>query len=196
MNTIVKIIISSLVVFLAVGVISLVLLGLFFDSLAKEVDESKVTEEVDVGVGEGDDSGVDDKDEDEEEGEEHRVEEDYDKVLLDDKGVKVKLTSIEKVTDDFWEEEYYQVNLEITNNSNETIEVQANETSIDGKMVDDMVVFSETVSSGKFSETKMIIEGFEEELPELNNELEFKLVVWGHDNMDLDIEDNVTIEAK
>src|SRR5699024_2973849 len=172
MNTIVKIIISSLVVFLAVGVISLVLLGLFFDSLAKEVDESKVTEEIDVGVGEGDDSGVDDKE------------------------VKVKLTSIEKVTDDFWEEEYYQVNLEITNNSNETIEVQANETSIDGKMVDDMVVFSETVSSGKFSETKMIIEGFEEELPELNNELEFKLVVWGHDNMDLDIEDNVTIEAK
>ena len=51
--------------------------------------------------------------------------------------MKATLISIEKVVDTEWDEEYYDINIEIENKREDTIEVQAHEVSADGKMIDD-----------------------------------------------------------
>ncbi|WP_368655045.1 hypothetical protein AB4Y30_08485 [Ornithinibacillus sp. 4-3] len=118
----------------------------------------------------------------------------YDEVLLDDENAKVTLKSIEKVSDDIFGDEY-QVKMEIENKLDQTIEVQSREASIDGFMVDDMVIFSETVAGGKKSNAELSIMAFDDELPEMNENLEFTLVVLDDGFMDI-TSANVNIDIK
>lgn len=119
---------------------------------------------------------------------------DYNEVLLDDDIAKVELRGIETKEDDIFGDEH-SVKLEIENKSDETIEVQAHEVSIDGVMVDDMVFFSETVAGGKKSNAELSIMALDDDLPELNENLELKLKILDDDFMDVSSTD-VSVDIK
>src|SRR5699024_11244590 len=108
--------------------------------------------------------------------------------LVDNDNLKAVVTSITKIEDKEWDEERYEISIEVDNKREDTIEVQAYEVSADDVMIDDMVMFSETVAGGKRSNATMIIENYEGELPEMENNLEFILDVFGFD--DYDYEEN------
>src|SRR5699024_5481903 len=97
--------------------------------------------------------------------------------------------------DDLFDEESYTVNMLIENNLTETIEIQAHEVSADGVMIDDQVFFSETVAGEKQANAKLKIENYDGDLAELNESLEFKLIIIGED-WDTIEETNVSIEIK
>ncbi|GAB2532908.1 hypothetical protein [Gracilibacillus alcaliphilus] len=118
----------------------------------------------------------------------------YDEILLDDDNVKVVLTEIETESDDIFGDQH-NIKMEIENKLDETIEVQSREVSVDGFMVDDMVVFSETVAGGKKSNAELTIMAFDEELPELNENIEFKLMILDEDFMEVTSAD-VTVDIK
>lgn len=61
-------------------------------------------------------------------------------------------------------------------------------------MIDEMVMFSETVAGKKHANAKMIIENYEGDLPEMEDNLEFILDVFGHDDYDYDENHDVKIE--
>lgn len=61
-------------------------------------------------------------------------------------------------------------------------------------MIDDMVFFSETLAAGKMADAIMAIENYEGDLPELENDLEFTLNVFSHDDYDYEENQNVKID--
>ncbi|MBM7541665.1 hypothetical protein [Amphibacillus cookii] len=131
---------------------------------------------------EGEDEAVEDSESDAEE---------FDQVIADTDNIKATLVSIEKVTDTTFEEEYYGVNIEIENKQEETLEVQTKEISADGRMIDDMVFFSETVSGGKISDATMKIQNYDGDLPSMEENLEFILSVYSSD--DYEVKDEVDV---
>lgn len=193
MKGIVKVALGVIIGLVTLGVIGVVLLGLLFGSVADELENSKSVESVRI---EDSDNKKENSKENGKSKNKESNSQSYDQVLLEKDGVKVTLKTIEKITDDFWEEEYYEVKFDIKNNKDETIEVQAREVAIDGKMVDDMVFFSETVASNKSADGKMTIENYEGELPELKKELEFKLVVFGYDDYDFELQEPTVVKIK
>ncbi len=137
----------------------------------------------------------DEKDNEETKKEESKT---IDEVLVDNDNLKATLTNIVKVEDKEWDEERYDIHIKIENKREDTIEVQAHEVSADGKMIDDSVSFSETVAGGKYSDATMVIESYGEEdgLPDLNENLEFTLVVFSNDDYDYEEKHNVSIQLK
>lgn len=121
---------------------------------------------------------------------------DYDKVLVDSDTAKVTLQNITKVVDSMFDEEYYKIKVEIENKYENTLEVQTREFSIDGKMADDMVIFSETVSSGKKSDATIKIQNYDGDLPEMKEELEFILTFIDMDDWEFEEDHDVKIELK
>lgn len=118
----------------------------------------------------------------------------YDEVLLDNEDVTVVLQGITTVSDDIFGDEH-QIKLQIENKLDETIEVQAHEVSLDGLMVDDMVFFSETVAGGKKSNAELSIMALDEDLPELNENLEFKLMIF-NEGFDTLNDSQVSVDIK
>lgn len=118
---------------------------------------------------------------------------DFNEVIVDNDNLKVTLISVAKVEDKEWDEERYEVNFEIINKRDDTIEVQAHEVSADGKMIDDLVAFSETVSGGKEADAIMVIENYDGDLPEIKEDLEFVLDVFSYDE-DYEEQQDVKIE--
>lgn len=118
--------------------------------------------------------------EDEQETEQEESKE-VDEVIVDNDNLKATLVDIVKVEDKEWDEEKYEINFEIENKRNETIEVQANEVSADGKMIDDFISFSETISGEKQADATMVVENYDGDLPEMKNDLEFIFDVFSHD---------------
>lgn len=116
-----------------------------------------------------------------------------DKVIVDDKNVKVKLTDVEYVKDDFAEQEYYEVNLDIKNERDEAIEVQAENIAIDGTMMDESL-FSETVTSGNHSESAMGIDGSDGNLPDMDDNLEFTLDIFDEESLGDVLQKDVEID--
>lgn len=114
--------------------------------------------------------------------------------LVDNDNLKAVVTGITKVEDKEWDEERYEINIEIDNKRDDSIEVQAHEASADGVMIDDMVMFSETVAGEKHSNARMIIENYEGDLPDMEENLEFILNVFSHDDYDFEDRHDVKIE--
>lgn len=138
----------------------------------------------------------DDEDKNATNGEEQNSESNtYDEVLLDDDVAVVTLKSIETVKDDIFGDEH-KIKLEIENKSDKTIVVQSDEVSIDGLMVDDMVAFSETVAGGKKANGSLDIMSLDEDLPELDENLEFILIVLDDETFDRISEIDVNIDLK
>lgn len=120
--------------------------------------------------------------------------EELDQTLVDNDNLKAVVTGIKKIDNKEWDEESYEISIEIDNKRDDTIEVQAHEVSADGVMIDDMVFFSETVAGGKHSNAVMGIENYEGDLPEMEKDLEFILSVFSHDDMDYEDNHDVKIE--
>src|SRR5699024_8368693 len=62
-----------------------------------------------------------------------------DQTLVDNDNLKAVVTSITKIEDKEWDEERYEISIEVDNKREDTIEVQAYEVSADDVMIDDMV---------------------------------------------------------
>lgn len=132
----------------------------------------------------------------EEESEDAEVEsevEEVGEVIVDDDNLKATLVNIEKIEDSLFDEEYYEVNIEVVNKREDTIEVQAHEVSADDVMIDDMVFFSETVSGGKTANATLTIQNFDGDLPSMDSNLEFTLMVFD-EGFDVVTEEDVRIE--
>lgn len=136
------------------------------------------------------------KEEKEEEAEAEVKEESYDEVLVDSEVAKVTLENISKVKDELFDEEYHSVKLAIENKSDKTIVIQSDEVSIDGLMVTDHVVFSESVSGGKKANGELKIEVYDGDLPPLDEELEMILLVIDNETYDRIIEEKINISIK
>lgn len=119
----------------------------------------------------------------------------YDEVLLDDEVAKVTLTGIETVRDEIFGDEY-KIKLEIENKSDKTIIVQSDQVSLDGLMVGDMVFFSETVAGEKRAVGSMDIMALEDELPDFNENLEFKLIVIDEETFSTISETPISVDIK
>lgn len=158
------------------------------DSKEKTETENIETEDVDE-VGE-EEAQTEEEDATEEET-------NYDEVLIDEDSIKVTLIDIEKVTGDDWDQDHYLVNLDIENKTDNTVEVQTREFSADGKMIDDMIMFSETVSGGKSADGSIEIMDWENDnLPEIEEEMEFILNVSDSETWETTGEYNVKINLK
>ncbi len=152
-----------------------------------EVEEEKQVESV-----EADEQNVEEVSEEEQEEKEDSKE--IDKVIADNEHLKATLVDVVKVEDKEWDEERYEINIEIENKREDTIEVQAHEVSADGKMIDDFVVFSQTVAGEKSADGTMVIENYDGDLPEMEKELEFVLYVYSEDDYDFEDETDVKVE--
>lgn len=106
------------------------------------------------------------------------------KTIVDDENVKAELVSIEKVEDDTWGDTI-KVKFDVTNNTENTITVQAREVSINDRMVDDSLLFmSDDISAGKSADVILEITDLagEAELPELAGNLEMLLHMFAYDS--------------
>lgn len=168
---------------------TIMLVGCSFNFADKDVEEKEVS-----AVETSDDKEVDNDEVIEEEEEEKEETTEIEKVLVDNKHLKATMKNIVKVTNERWDEERYEINIEIENKRDDTIEVTAREVSADDVMIDKMVFFSETVASGKTAHGQMAIENFDGPLPDMKENLEFILHIYSHD--DFDFEDNHEIKIE
>lgn len=117
-------------------------------------------------------------DNNEKEGEEATSDvEEVGEVIADDDYIKATLVNIEHVKDDVFDEEKYVINIDLENKTENKIIVQARDVSIDGTMVDDMVFFSEEIAGGKNAKGKMEIQNYEGDLPTMDDNIEFILLI-------------------
>lgn len=164
------------------------------ESGEKEITSVESTEQSKEESKESTESSTDSADKKEEDSSNEAKE--FNDIIADNDHLKATLISIEKVVDEEWDEEYYSVNIEIENKREDTIEVQAHQVSADGRMIDDFVYFSETIAGGKIADGKMQIQNYEGELPSMEENLEFILNVYSHDDYEFENSTDVKIELQ
>lgn len=105
--------------------------------------------------------------------------------IVNDDNFRAVLVEIKKENDDIWGNSI-KIKFELENKSEQTVEVQAREVSIDGKMVNESTSsMSQEISAGKTADGTLTINEFEDiELPKLEEELEMILHVFSWDDMD------------
>ncbi|WP_208587943.1 hypothetical protein [Gracilibacillus suaedae] len=115
--------------------------------------------------------------------------------IEDNDNFKATLVSIERIYDETFDEEKIDVTFEVENKRDETIEFQAREVSIDGKMVDEsLLMMSTEVSSGKSADAVLTIQDYEGgELPAMEEDFEMLLNVFSWDNMDYEEQAEVSV---
>lgn len=101
----------------------------------------------------------------------------FEEEIADDEYLHAIINDVEFVEDDIFGDSY-TVHIDLENKTEQKIVVQARDVSADGLMVDDMVIFSQEIAGEKRAKGKLEIISFEEELPALEEELEFKLIVF------------------
>ena len=155
-----------------------------------EVEEKEVSN-VDL-TDEGDTKEVDDAEEevestveDEEAGEDVK---EIDEEVADSDNITARLISVEKIVDKDFDEERYEIKFEVENKTDDLIVIQGREVSADGKMIDEsMLMMSQEISGGKSADAILTIESFDEDLPEIKEDLEMKLqVIDGESYMDIE----------
>jgi len=155
-----------------------------------EVEEKEVSN-VDL-TDEGDTKEVDDAEEevestveDEEAGEDVK---EIDEEVADSDNITARLISVEKIVDKDFDEERYEIKFEVENKTDDLIVIQGREVSADGKMIDEsMLMMSQEISVGKSADAILTIESFDEDLPEIKEDLEMKLqVIDGESYMDIE----------
>lgn len=120
----------------------------------------------------------------------------FNDIIVDTDTAKVTLVNVEKHEDPVMEEEYYLINVEIENYHDKTIEVQTREFSMDGKMQDDLAFFSETVSADKSSDASIRVHNYDGDLPELEDNFEFIMIILEEENYDRLEEEDIYINVK
>lgn len=143
-----------------------------------------------VGASESSEEDKTDSDGSEESSDVEEVEE----VIANDDYIKATLVNVEHVVDDLFDEEKYVINIDLENKTSDKIVVQARDVSIDGTMVDDMVFFSEEIAGEKNAKGKMEIQNYEGDLPSMDDNLEFILVILNDETYEDITEHDVKIE--
>src|SRR5699024_12584859 len=72
-----------------------------------------------------------------------------DQNLVDNDNLKAVVTSITKIEDKERDEERYEISIEVDNKREDRIEVNAYKVYADDVMIDDMIMFIETLGGGK-----------------------------------------------
>ncbi|MCJ7839966.1 hypothetical protein MUB24_03365 [Lederbergia sp. NSJ-179] len=126
-------------------------------------------------------------------GEKSKVEE-VGKVIADDDYIKATLVNVEHNVDDTFDEEKYVINIDLENKTGNKIIVQARDVSIDGTMVDDMVFFSEEIAGDKNANGKMEIQNYDGDLPTMDDNIEFVLLVADDESFEDLAEHNVKVD--
>lgn len=152
----------------------ILLISLFTAFVLAACDDGSSTEEKEVDSVESSDQ---DKGEEVTEDEESSDVEEVGEVIADDDYVKATLVNIEYIKDDTFDEEKYVINIDLENKTENKIIVQARDVSIDGTMVDDMVFFSEEIAGDKNAEGKMEIQNYDGDLPTMDDNIEFILLI-------------------
>ncbi|HLR79996.1 MAG TPA: hypothetical protein VK119_05390 [Bacillota bacterium] len=142
----------------------------------------------------------DEKDKKDEKSEEDEGEaEEFNEEVIDTKQFKAKLIRAERVSDEFQKGERIEVTFEVENKRKDTVTVRGEEVSVDGKMVDDMMVYMmQDVSGGKKADIVLTIDDNygKEKLPEMEENLEFILKVYSKENIESLDEHVVKIDFK
>lgn len=143
---------------------------------SSEQENTKETEETEEGAEEGD-------------------AQEFNQLIADTDNVKATLVHVVKKNDDIWGNTI-EVKFEVENKREDTIEVQARQVSIDGKMVDETILSMSTeIAPGKLADAVLTINEFEgHEFPALEENLEMVLHIFSWDNMDFEEDHNVKIE--
>lgn len=120
------------------------------------------------------------------------------KEVANTENIYAKLVSIEHIVDKEWDEERIEVTFDVENKRQDTIEVQARQVSIDGKMVDEALLSMSTeIAPGKKADAVLTIQDYSGgELPEMKDNLEMVLHTFSWDNYDFEEDHNVTIDFK
>src|SRR5699024_7354422 len=125
--------------------------------------------------------------------------EEFNEEVIDTKQFKAKLIRAERVSDEFQKGERIEVTFEVENKRKDTVTVRGEEVSVDGKMVDDMMVYMmQDVSGGKKADIVLTIDDNygKEKLPEVEENLEFILKVYSKENIESLDEHVVKIDFK
>lgn len=200
----------KITIFIIIGAIIALILSIFaiynfVDNTSDEVEEEIETElnidledEEDNNEDGNDNSNVNNAEDNEDKGEEGEYTKtyDYDEVLVDSDVLYLKLDEVIK-TKDFWDDEYYEFKFELENKTEDKIEVSAENVSMDDMMIDEDVVFYETITGGKKAISSLVVENYDEEgIPEFNDKFEFELLILDEKTYDNISSEDVTIEAK
>jgi len=122
---------------------------------------------------------------------------DFNQTIVDNDNVKATLVKVEKVIDDFFDEEKVEITFEVQNKKDTTIEVQAREVSADNKMIDEaMLTMSQEVAPGKLADAVLTIQNYEGDLPKMEEVIELTLHIFSWDNYDYSEDHKVTINLK
>lgn len=155
-----------------------------------EVEEKKV-DSVELADQDDTDDGVEEETEataKSEEAEKYDDIKEIDEEVVDSENVTARLISVEKIVDKDFDEERYEIKFEVENKTDDLIVIQGREVSSDGKMIDEsMLMMSQEISGGKSADAVLIIESFDDDLPEIEDDLEMKLqVIDGESYMDIE----------
>ncbi|MFL0507447.1 hypothetical protein ACH0B5_17030 [Ureibacillus sp. 179-F W5.1 NHS] len=106
-------------------------------------------------------------------------------LIVDNENVKATLVKIVKKSDDIWGNTI-EVVFDVENKRSDTIEVQANTVSADGRMVDETLLsMSQEVAPGKAATATLTINEFEGyDFPALESDFEMTLHIFSWDDYD------------
>src|SRR5690606_20529708 len=83
----------------------------------------------------------------------------FNQSIVDNENVRATLVKVERVRDEFFDEDKVLLTFEVENKQDFTIEVQAREVSADNKMVDEsMLTMSQEVAAGKLADAVLTIQ--------------------------------------
>ncbi len=150
------------------------------DPESQPAEEEMTEETADEEIADQKEAENEDEKEDAEEGETEEETTEVNEQIVDDENVRVELVDIDYVYDEFWDDEKYEVNFDITNNTDNTITAQARDLSINDTMVDESLLsMSQDIAAGKNAIATLTIEDLSgDELPELEGNLEMTLHIF------------------
>ncbi|WP_067837411.1 hypothetical protein [Amphibacillus sediminis] len=106
--------------------------------------------------------------------------------IADNEDFSATLVSIEKIIDEYWDEERIEVTFDVHNKTDETVTFQARDVSVDGRMVNERILYmSQDVASGKSAYAVLTIEDYNGgKLPAFETDFEMRLHVFSFENYD------------
>ncbi|SDZ62874.1 hypothetical protein SAMN05421736_12291 [Evansella caseinilytica] len=162
------------------------------DEPGDETSENNTTEDESTGEETTDEDGTDDEKAADNSGGEDLIE--LNMEIADNDNFKATLVSIERSEDSVFGEKI-EIKFDVENKRDETIVFQARDVSIDGRMVDDSLIFMSTeVASGKAADAVLTLQDVSDgELPAMENDFEMLLHVLSWDDFDFQEQAEVSV---
>ncbi len=120
----------------------------------------------------------------------------YNQVVTNDDLFEITLTTVEFIEDDiFWDS--IEITFEVLNKTDRTVEVQADEVSIDNRMIDfGIYSMSQEISAGKIADCVLTLTTYDEdeELPAMEDNLEMILNIFDWEDWEFEHNYNVKLD--